>query len=87
VVGFDRALLTKREIKQIPYSLLAVTFIAKVLAFVNERDDPFAVGDEFGLVIPLALMVIVTTVILYRTRRTSELPETTARLDAPRVGG
>ena len=52
-----------------PWSLLAVTFVAKVLAFINEHDDPAAVGDEFGVVIPLAVMVIVSGVILYRTHR------------------
>ncbi len=53
----------------VPWGLLAVTFVAKVLAFLNERDDPAAVGDEFGVVIPLAVMVIVTGIILYRSRQ------------------
>ncbi len=52
----------------VPWSLLAVTFVAKVLAFLNERDDPAAVGDEFGVIIPLAVMVIVSGIILYRAR-------------------
>ncbi len=52
----------------VPWGLLAVTFVAKVLAFLNERDDPAAVGDEFGVVIPLAVMVIVSGIILYRAR-------------------
>ncbi len=53
----------------VPWGLLAVTFVAKVLAFLNERDDPTAVGDEFGVIIPLAVMVIVSGIILYRARR------------------
>jgi hypothetical protein len=37
----------------LPFGLLAATWVVKVLAFANEFDDPAAVGDEFGLVIPL----------------------------------
>jgi hypothetical protein len=43
--------------------------VVKVLAFANEFDDPAAVGDEFGLVIPLAVMVIVSGIILIRARK------------------
>ncbi len=59
----------------VPWSLLAVTFVAKVLAFLNERDDPAAVGDEFGVVIPLAVMVIVSGIILYRSRNQAVIEE------------
>ncbi len=55
----------------VPWGLLAVTFVAKILAFLNERDDPAAVGDEFGVIIPLAVMVIVTGVIIYRAHKAS----------------
>ncbi len=58
-----------------PFGLLAATFAAKVLAFVNEFDDPSASGDEFGLLIPLAVMVVVTGVLLYRASKTADLPE------------
>jgi hypothetical membrane protein len=53
----------------VPFALLAATFILKVLAFVNEFNDPAASGDEFGVVPPLLAMVIVSGIILYRTRR------------------
>jgi len=66
-----------------PWSLLAITFVAKVLAFINERDDPAAVGDEFGVVIPLAVMVIVSGVILYRARKQAALPEA---IPMPEIG-
>lgn len=52
-----------------PFALLAIAFVAKVFAFLNEFSDPAAVGDEFGTVIPLAVMTIATGVILYRSRR------------------
>ncbi len=65
-----------------PWALLAVTFIAKVLAFINERDDPAAVGDEFGVVIPLAVMTVVTGVIIYRARKAMGASET---LPAPKI--
>ncbi len=58
----------------VPWGLLAVTFVAKVLAFLNEFGDPAAVGDEFGVVIPLAAMVIVSGIIVYRSRKAA-LPE------------
>ena len=56
----------------VPFGLLAVTFVAKVLAFINEFNDPAAVGDEFGVVIPLAVMVIISGVIIYRAGRQME---------------
>ncbi len=59
----------------VPWSLLAVTFVAKVLAFLNERDDPAAVGDEFGVIIPLVVMVVVSGIILYRSRKQAALGE------------
>ncbi len=66
-----------------PWSLLAISFLAKVLAYINERNDPAAVGDEFGVVIPLAVMVIVSGVILYRARKQAALPET---IPVPEIG-
>ncbi len=58
-----------------PFGLLAATFLAKVLAFVNEFDDPSASGDEFGLLIPLAVMVVVSAIILVRTRKDTVLSQ------------
>ncbi len=61
----------------LPYVILALTFVAKVLAFINERDDPAAVGDEFGVIIPIAVMLVVSAVILYRTRDQAALVDAT----------
>ncbi len=68
----------------VPWILLAVTFVAKVLAFLNERDDPAAVGDEFGVVIPLAVMVIVSGIILYRSRNQAVIEEGAPAREAQR---
>jgi hypothetical protein len=68
-----------------PYGLLAATFVVKVLAFINEFDDPIASGDEFGVLIPLFIMVIISAVILIRTRnegvlaRSGSIPEFDSR--------
>jgi peptidoglycan/LPS O-acetylase OafA/YrhL len=52
-----------------PFILLALAFAGKALAFANEFNDPAAVGDEFGIVPVLAAMLIISAVILVRTRR------------------
>jgi hypothetical protein len=42
--------------------------VAKVLAFINEFNDPAAAGDDFGMLIPRAVMPILSSVTLFRTR-------------------
>jgi peptidoglycan/LPS O-acetylase OafA/YrhL len=61
-----------------PYTLLAIVFIDKVAAFINEFNDPAASGDEFGIVPSLLVMVIVTAIILYRTRKVTRSVEAAA---------
>ena len=53
----------------LPFVLLTLGFVAKGLAFASEFDDPAAVGDEFGIVPVLAAMLILSAVILIRSRR------------------
>jgi hypothetical protein len=52
-----------------PFVLLALGFVAKVLAFANEFNDPAAAGDEFGILPVIAAMLIISGVILVRARR------------------
>ena len=59
----------------LPFALLAMVSVAKVLAFRNEFDDPAAVGDEFGVVIPMVVMTVVSLITLLRTREPAALPE------------
>ncbi len=72
-----------------PFGLLAATFAVKVLAFVNEFDDPTASGDEFGVLIPLGVMVLVNAVLLYRARKAAALPldESLPEIASGRVTG
>ncbi len=57
------------------FGLLAAVSVAKVLAFGNEFDDPAAAGDDFGVVVPLVVMTIVSLITLLRTREPAALPE------------
>lgn len=57
------------------FGLLAATAVVKVLAFINEFDDPVASGDEFGIVIPLVAITIVTLIIMLRTGQVRTIPE------------
>jgi hypothetical protein len=52
----------------VPFSMSVLTLLTKIGAFIIEMDDKAAVGDEFGLIIPFALLSLVTFFILKRTR-------------------
>jgi hypothetical protein len=71
------------------FILLALAFVGKVGAFINEFNDPAAVGDEFGIVPVLAAMLIISGVILVRSRRSyNALDEGAPRVEMiPQTGG
>jgi hypothetical protein len=54
----------------LPFALLAISLAIKVGAIFAEIDDTAAVGDEFGIVPSLLGLLIVSLVILIRSRRT-----------------
>lgn len=50
-----------------PLVFLTIALVAKVGAILIEIGDPAAVGDDFGLVIPLAAMWVLATIVMRRT--------------------
>ena len=63
------------RISWFPFILLAVTALTKVGTVFQELTDPTAIGDEFGLVLPLVLMTIITGIMVARAHRDQRLPE------------
>jgi hypothetical protein len=61
----------------IPFILFAITTIVKISTFFAEFNDPVARGDEFGLMVPLLIMTIISGIALYRNRRASQQSTTT----------
>lgn len=57
------------------FGLLIAAFAIKVLAYINEFNDPFASGDDLGLLIPFGVMVVLWAIILYRTREKAGLSQ------------
>jgi hypothetical protein len=60
-----------------PFVLFLTTTIIKVSTFFYEFNDQVARGDEFGLMVPLLILTIITGIAIYRNRRTSQLHATT----------
>lgn len=60
-----------------PFVLFLITTIIKVSTFFYEFNDQVARGDEFGLMVPLLILTIITGIAIYRNRRTSQLHATT----------
>ena len=56
----------------LPFTLLVLSFVIKVIGIGLEIADTEAVGDDIGVILPFVLMVIVTAVILIRTRNTAK---------------
>ena len=61
-----------------PYILLAVSAAVKVGAVLIELKDTSAVGDDFGLVIPLVVMSIIVGIAHGRARRDEMQPVSTS---------
>jgi hypothetical protein len=60
-----------------PFILFLITTIIKVSTFFYEFNDQVARGDEFGLMVPLLILTIITGITIYRNRRGSQLHATT----------
>jgi hypothetical protein len=60
-----------------PFVLLAITTIVKIATFFNEFDDQVARGDEFGLMVPLLILTIISGINVYRNRRNNQMPAMT----------
>jgi peptidoglycan/LPS O-acetylase OafA/YrhL len=58
---------TKRS--YVPLILAILAFAAKIFAFIVELDDKAAVGDEFGILPALLLLIIITAVTLMKSKK------------------
>jgi succinate-acetate transporter protein len=52
----------------VPFILLSLSFVVKIIGIVIEINDAEAVGDDIGVIIPFAAMVILTLVLVIRNR-------------------
>jgi hypothetical protein len=60
-----------------PFILLSIATLIKIATFFFEFSDQVARGDEFGLMLPLLIMSIISGIAIYRNRRTGSLPTST----------
>ena len=63
-----------------PVLLVILAFIVKIGAFIVEFDDKEAIGDEFGVILPLLLLVIVG-IVLYASFRQRRERESNKRIE------
>lgn len=56
----------------VPFGLVATGFLVKVLAFINEFDDPVSAGDEYGVVPAMAIVTVLSAVLMIRARRMNQ---------------
>lgn len=61
----------KFKVSIMPVIATLLVFAVKVCAFVIEFDDPMSVGDEFGLILPILFITIVSIVFYVKARRSS----------------
>jgi hypothetical protein len=61
----------------LPFILLLLTTIFKTSTLIFEFNDQVARGDEFGLVLPLIILTIISGISIYRNRRDNQLSATT----------
>lgn len=59
----------KYKLSVMPFVLSSLAFLAKVSAILIEFDDKDAVGDDFGLVIPLLLIVIMSITLYSKAKK------------------
>jgi hypothetical protein len=69
-----------------PFILFLITTIIKVSTFFYEFNDQVARGDEFGLMVPLLILTIITGITIYRNRRGSQLHATTTTPETMSLG-
>lgn len=60
-----------------PFILLSIATLIKIATVFFEFNDQVARGDEFGLMLPLLIMTIISGIAIYRNRRTGRLPAST----------
>lgn len=61
----------------LPFILFLITTIVKASTFIYEFNDQVARGDEFGLVLPLLVLTIISGISIYHNRSSNKLPTTT----------
>jgi hypothetical protein len=55
-----------------PFFLVLAVLAVKIVALIIEFGDADAVGDEFGVLLPLIAMTILTWVLVRKAKRTGE---------------
>jgi hypothetical protein len=60
-----------------PFILFLLTTIVKTSTLFYEFNDQVARGDEFGLVLPLIVLTIISGISVYRNHRDNQLSATT----------
>jgi FtsH-binding integral membrane protein len=59
-----------------PFILLLITTLIKASTLIFEFNDQVARGDEFGLVLPLIVLTIISGISVYRNHRDNQLSAT-----------
>jgi hypothetical protein len=67
----------------VPFILLSLGFIDKIGAIAIESGDPAAAGDEFGILPTLLALMIISAVIMVRSRRANQELEEGFGMNAP----
>ena len=57
-----------------PFTIALLVFLVKICAFIIEFDDKAAVGDEFGLLIPLLLITIISLILYNKSKKIERKP-------------
>ncbi|HMD90345.1 MAG TPA: hypothetical protein VKF38_14375 [Anaerolineaceae bacterium] len=72
-----------------PFILLSIGLLDKIMGLAIEFGDPDAVGDEFGILPTLIAIIIISGVILVRSRNANRTIEEGAgmNLPIPQTGG
>jgi len=66
-----------------PFVLLSLGFIDKIAGLTIEFSDPVSSGDEFGILPTILALMIISAVILVRTRTAGETLEQGYSMNAP----
>ena len=74
------------KLSWLPISLLAITSLVKIVAVITEFKDTSAAGDDFGLVVPLVVLTIITGISVIRYHRKNQLPAMAATSETTSSG-
>jgi hypothetical protein len=72
-----------------PFILLFIGFLDKIMGLVIESSDPVASGDEFGILPTILALLIISGVIMVRSRRAVLALDQSLSMNAaiPQTGG